>query len=101
MPVNMISLGAPGNIRPESSHVLKRVISVGITLRAEIAAPRGENAMLIQNRAIENVIFIVFPSLVLPGKAKGKPERLLPNIACAKDVLALNSVVFMKQRCSW
>lgn len=48
--------------------------------------------MLIQNRAIENVIFIVFPSLVLPGKAKGKPGRLLPNIACAKDVLA-------KQRC--
>ena len=48
--------------------------------------------MLIQNRAIENVIFIVFPSLVLPGKAKGKPERLLPNIACAKDVLALSNV---------
>ena len=57
--------------------------------------------MLIQNRAIENVIFIVFPSLVLPGKAKGKPERLPPNIACAKDVLALSSVAFMKQRCSW
>ena len=57
--------------------------------------------MLIQNRAIENVIFIVFPSFVLPGKAKGKLERLLPNIACAKDVLALNSVAFMKQRCSW
>ena len=49
--------------------------------------------MLIQNRAIENVIFIVFPSLVLPGKAKGKPERLLPNIACAKDVSC------SKQRC--
>ena len=49
--------------------------------------------MLIQNRAIENVIFIVFPSLVLPGKAKGKPERLLPK-HCMRKGCACS-----KQRC--